>query len=151
MPFSGLWLVGRAVLLSLIITFATPGALQLLPIPQQTTAEATVSYGKNDDKGDKDKEEKEKDQKQKAEKADRVLDGQVLEINTLKDPPELIVGSVDGQTLVRVLKTDEIVRNGVRVGDYIEADGEKIHEQLFEATKLSVSAHFADNGNDNGH
>jgi len=34
--------------------------------------------------------------------------------------------------------------NGVRLGDYIQANGEKINEQLFEATELSVSAHFSD-------
>jgi hypothetical protein len=26
----------------------------------------------------------------------------------------------------------------ITVGDYLEADGEKIHEQLFEATEVSV-------------
>jgi len=106
---------------------------------QHETAEATVLYGKNDEK-DKDKE---KEKREKQENEDRVMNGQVLEINTLKDPPEIIVGSVDGQTVIRVLKTDEIVRNGVGLGDFIEADGEKINEQLFEATSLSVSEHFS--------
>jgi hypothetical protein len=138
MPISRWWLAGRAVLLSLIITFTAPAILHLLPTSHQATAEATVFYGKGDDK-DKDKE---KAKREKAENEDRVLNGQVLEIDTLKNPPEIIIGSVDGQTVIRVLKTDEIALNGVRLGDYIEADGEKIHEQLFEATSLRVSEHY---------
>lgn len=76
----------------------------------------------------------------------------MLEIDTLKDPPELVVGSVDGQTVVRVLKTDEIAINGVRLGDYLEIKGEKQSEVLFDATQLSVSERFkgdSGNGNDN--
>lgn len=138
MPISRWWLAGRAVLLSLIITFTAPAIVHLLPTSHYATAEATVFYGKDDDK-DKDKE---KAKKEKAENEDRVLNGQVLEIDTLKNPPEIIIGSVDGQTVIRVLKTDEIALNGVRLGDYIEADGEKIHEQLFEATALSVSERY---------
>ena len=56
---------------------------------------------------------------------------------------------MDGQTVIRVLKTDEIARNGVRLGDFIEANGEKLHEQLFEATQLSVSEHFSVLSTDN--
>ena len=138
MPISRLWLAGRAVLLSVIITFTAPTILNLLQISQHATAEATVTYGKGDDK-DKDKE---KERREKAENEDRIINGQVLEIDSLKDPPELIIGSVDGQTVVRVLKTDEITKNGIHLGDYIQADGEKIHEQLFEATMLSVSSRY---------
>ena len=138
MPISRWLLAGRAVLLSLIITFTAPAIVHLLAIPQHATVEATVSFGKGDDK-DKDKE---KAKQEKAENEDRVLNGQVLEIDTLKNPPEIIIGSVDGQTVIRVLKTDEIALNGIRLGDYIEANGEKLHEQLFEATQLSVSEHY---------
>ena len=73
----------------------------------------------------------------------------MLDIDTLKNPPEVIVGSVDGLTVVKVLKTDEIARNGVHLGDYIQADGEKISEQLFEATQLSVSSRYKDDISEN--
>ena len=138
MPISRWWLAGRAVLLSLIITFTAPAILNLLPTSHQATAEATVFYGKGDDK----EKDKEKAKREKAENEDRVMNGQVLEIDTLKDPPEIILGSVDGQMIIRVLKTDEIAKNGIHLGDYIQADGEKIHEQLFEATMLSVSSRY---------
>jgi hypothetical protein len=104
-----------------------------------TTAESSAFYSKDKD------EEKEKDKKNNRDDhdEDHILNGQVLAVDTRKDPPELIVGSVDGPTVVRVLKTDEIAMNGVGVGDYVELNGEKINEQLFEATQISVSERFA--------
>ena len=145
MPIRKLVLIGRAALLSVIVTFTAPTLLQLLPGSQHATAEATVAFGDSDDKN----KEKEKERREKEQNEDRVLNGQVLDIDTLKNPPELVLGSVDGQTIVRVLKTDEIVRNGIHLGDYIQADGEKIHEQLFEATELSVSSRYSDDVSEN--
>ena len=137
---------GRALLLSGVLMLTSTALMPLLPASEHTIAEASVASGKNDKDNEKDK----KNDKDGNHDQDHTLNGQVLEINTLKDPPELVVGSVDGQTVVRVLKTDEIARNGVALGDYIEADGEKIHEQLFEATMLSVSSKYsADADNDN--
>ena len=74
---------------------------------------------------------------------DHVLRGQVLEIDTLKDPPQLLLATTDGSSVVKVLKTDEIAINGVRLGDHIEVNGEKIHELLFEATEISVAERYA--------
>jgi hypothetical protein len=145
MPIARLVLLGRAVLVSVIITFTAPALLQLLPSSQHATAEATVAFGDSDDRN----KEKEKEKREKEENQDRVLNGQVLDIDTLKNPPEVIVGSVDGLTVVKVLKTDEIARNGVHLGDYIQADGEKISEQLFEATQLSVSSRYKDDISEN--
>jgi hypothetical protein len=145
MPISRLWSIGRAVLLGLVVTSVTTAVMPLLPMNQQATVEASVAFDKDDDK-DKDEE---KERREKAENEDRVINGQVLEIDTLKNPPELIIGSVDGQTVVRVMKTDEIALNGIHLGDYIEADGEKIHEQLFEATQLTVSSRYSDDVTEN--
>ena len=40
--------------------------------------------------------------------------------------------------IVRVMKTDEITLNGIKLCWHIQMEGEKIHEYLFEATKLEV-------------
>jgi hypothetical protein len=69
---------------------------------------------------------------------DHVARGMVLGIDTLKDPPELTLGGMDGEMIVRVLKTDEIALNGVKLCDHLKLDGEKIHEHLFEATQIEV-------------
>jgi hypothetical protein len=145
-----LWRLGRALIIGTAIVASTSVIAATLPAPGASVrvAEATVAQST-----DKDKQEKNKDKAQNEDgDQDHVLNGQVLDINTLKDPPELVVGSVDGLTVIRVLKTDEIALNGVRLGDYIEAIGEKQNEQLFEANALSVSEHFKGddpNSNDN--
>jgi len=106
----------------------------LPPISHSSIVEAS-----DKDKGkDKDKKNNRDDHDE-----DHVLNGQVMALDTWKDPPEMLVGTVDGPTVVRVLKTDEIAMNGVGVGDYVELNGEKINEQLFEATQISVSERFA--------
>lgn len=138
-------LTRRMVVLGVAGGIAVTAFGPLLPLVSPSTAEASVAFGKDDDKK---KEDKKKD-KDGNHDQDHTLNGQVLEINTLVDPPELIVGSVDGRTVVRVLKTDEIARNGVKVGDYIECEGEKVHEQLFEATQITVSSHYQDEDSDN--
>lgn len=87
-----------------------------------------------------DKDKKDKDKKNRGEDGDEdhVARGQVLEINTLKDPPELVLAGKDGNMVVKVLKTDEIAIHGVRLGDHLKLDGEKIHELLFEATMIEI-------------
>lgn len=137
--------IGRIAAFGLALALTASVALPLLPGDQQPTAVASVLA----DRGDSKDKDKEKEKKEKEQNADRVINGQVLEIDTLKNPPEVIIGSVDGQTVIRVLKTDEIALNGVRLGDYIQADGEKLHEQLFEATQLSVSSRYAGELSDN--
>ena len=131
------------VVATLAVTVVVPFAPGL-PIP---TAEASVAAGRKDDGKDK-KDAKRKDD-DKGE--DFVLNGQVLEIHTEKNPPEMIVGTVDGRARVRVLKTDEIAKNAVEVGDYVELTGEKVNELLFNADEISVGerASASSSGDDN--
>ena len=136
--------------LGVVATMAVTALLPLSPSLPIPTAEASVMAGRKDDGKDK-KDAKHKDD-DKSE--DFVLNGQVLEIDTHKDPPEMIVGTVDGRARVRVIKTDEIARNGVEIGDYVELTGEKVNELLFNADEISVgeraSASIPDDGdNDN--
>ena len=146
MDRTSFWRLGRALFFGAALLTGTSALAVTLPSSgaSVTVAEATVLQ-KDDDKKDKDKNKN----RGSDDDEDHVVRGQVLEIDTLKDPPELIMGSVDGQTVIRVLKTDEIAINGVRLGDYIEANGEKVSEVLFEATQLSVSERYGDAKNDN--
>jgi ribosomal protein L12E/L44/L45/RPP1/RPP2 len=137
-----LWRGSKEVMrLGLVVLFVAAEVVSLTPGSAVGVAEASVAAGKNDDKDKKEKNEKKQKDDDRGE--DFVLNGQVLEINTQKDPPEMIVGTVDGKATVRVLKTDEIAMNGVGVGDYVELTGEKINELLFEATEISVGQRFA--------
>ncbi len=138
------WRLGRALFIGAALLAGTSALAVTLPDAgaSVSVAEATVLHKDDDDKKDKNKNQGSDDDE------DHVMRGQVLEIDTIKDPPELIIGSVDGRTVIRVLKTDEIAMNGVRLGDYIQANGEKVSEVLFEATELSVSEHYGES-NDN--
>ena len=128
----GIWRLAQALLLgaALVAVIATTGPVAVgdTPIVHAGVAQSND----NDDRRDRGNDDDE----------DHNLNGQVLEINTLKDPPELILATTDGAVVVRVFKTDEIALNGVGLGDHITAKGEKIHEQLFEATELSVAEHY---------
>jgi hypothetical protein len=127
------WL--RMLVLALMLTAVTPSLEISLSAPTVSVALADDAPDKEDrDKNDK----KDNHNKGDDEDQDHVTEGQVIGINTLADPPELTLGAVDGAMLVRVMKTDEIALNGVKLCYYIRIEGEKIHEYLFEATKISV-------------
>jgi hypothetical protein len=130
--------VSRLLLIAVIVS-AMVGVLA--PLTVTPDAQASVLAEKKDEKPKKDQKNKKSQDDDRGD--DFVLNGQVLEIDTHKDPPEMVVGTVDGRATVRVLKTDEIAMNGVGVGDYVELTGEKINEQLFEATQISVGQRFA--------
>jgi hypothetical protein len=136
---------GRTLLVvgALAVAFGTVGSTLS---PADVPVVEAADKDKKDDKKEKEKADKERD-------ADRVAEGQVIEIDTLKDPPELILATADGNMVVRMLKTDEIAVQGVRLGDHVKVDGEKHHELLFEAQMLEVTERFSvasdDNGNDN--
>jgi hypothetical protein len=105
-----------------------------------------VGYASKNDDDKKDKQEK--SEQARSEREDHELAGQVMEINTLKDPPELYMANTDGIVTVKMLKTDEIARNGVRLGDHVSVIGEKVNELLFEAQELTVDAHLGDDQDD---
>jgi ribosomal protein L12E/L44/L45/RPP1/RPP2 len=131
-----LWSFARLVVIAVALSGMVVGYGVVAPGAGASVAEASPALDKKDEKDSKrDKKAKQKDDDRGE---DFVLNGQVLEMDVRKDPPELIVGTVDGRARVRVLKTDEIDRNGVLVGDYVELTGEKINELLFEATEISV-------------
>jgi hypothetical protein len=102
-----------------------------------SSVQASVARAQEEKRGDKNDA---KDNKNigNDDDEDHFARGQVIGINTLKDPPELKLASYDGEMIVRVMKTDEIALNGIKLCWHIQMEGEKIHEYLFEATKLEV-------------
>jgi hypothetical protein len=102
----------------------------------------------DDDKKEKAKPEDAKTDKDRSERDDRQTTGQVMEINTLADPPELWIANGDGLVHVRLLTTDLIAKNGVRLGDHITVIGEKVSEVEFECQELNVDARYGVNDED---
>jgi hypothetical protein len=64
-------------------------------------------------------------------------EGNVVAVFADADPPYVMIGTRDGQQRVNLLCGTQCPT--IRVGDYLEADGEKQHELLFDATDVSVS------------
>jgi hypothetical protein len=67
--------------------------------------------------------------------------GEVLAINTLKDPNEILLGNIDGQLYVKMAGKDAkylIPQSGIRVKDYIEVVGWKESEFVFWAEQISA-------------
>jgi hypothetical protein len=130
---NGRWRWLRALTLAFMLTLGAPWIGTVV-----SSTPSSVVFAQDDNKrGDKNDG---KDNKNigNDDDEDHFARGQVIGINTLKDPPELTVAAFDGEMIVRVMKTDEISLNGVRLCYHIQMEGEKIHEYLFEATKLEV-------------
>jgi len=143
----GIWRRGRALLLvtATAVAFGTIGAtFSASGVPVAQAGVAQDDKDKDNKKSDRDKAKTEKEQE-----ADRVAEGQVLLIDTLKNPPELLLGTGDGEMVVKMFKTDEIALHGVKLGDYVKVDGEKVHELLFEAQMLEVTDRYSDPSADN--
>jgi hypothetical protein len=130
-----------------LIKLARTGAMLALVVGLITPMTGYAGREGEDDpqrKGDKDKTEQARSQKE-----DHELRGQVLEINTLKDPPELQVANVDGVATVRLLTKDLVEKTALRTGDHVTLVGEKISEVAFDAQEMSVDGHLGDDLDNN--
>ena len=125
------WL--RALVLALVLTLGVSSLEVVLSSSEASVARAQETEKKGDKNDPKNNKNIGNDDDE-----DHFARGQVIGINTLADPPELTLASFDGEMIVRVMKTDEIALNGIKLCYHIQMEGEKIHEYLFEATKLEV-------------
>ena len=65
--------------------------------------------------------------------------GQVLQINTLSDPQEIVLANVDGRVVVKMSGKNAknmIKESGIHVGEYIEVWGQKQSELEFWADTI---------------
>jgi hypothetical protein len=75
----------------------------------------------------------------KGNKDDVHVEGNVVEVHPDEQPPYVVIANKDGLVKVILLGDAAKAAGSIRVGDYLEADGEKQNEHLFEATDISVS------------
>ncbi len=104
----------------------------------------SVGYADDDDKDEKNRRSDEAAESARSARDDRQTSGQVLEINTLKNPPEMWIANTDGVVNVRMLTTDLIEKNSVRLGDHVTVIGEKVSEVQFDCQELTVDGHMQD-------
>jgi hypothetical protein len=56
----------------------------------------------------------------------------------VNDPPTVVITNRDGLVTVVLLGEAKKVAPSIRVGQYLQAEGEKIHEHLFEAHEIDL-------------
>ena len=127
-----------------LITCARGAAIFLLVVGLAVPSIGYAGRGDEDDKSNPGKKEEERSEQFRSQRDDRQITGQVLEINSLLETPEMTVANVDGRVRVRMLTTDLIAKNGVRLGDHVTLIGEKISEVEFECQEMSVDGHLGD-------
>jgi hypothetical protein len=127
-----------------LIKCARGAAIFLLVVGLAVPSIGYAGRGDEDDKSNPGKKEEERSEQFRSQRDDRQVTGQVLEINSLLDPPEMVIANTDGKVKVRMLTTDLIGKNSVRLGDHVTLIGEKISEVEFEAQEMSVDGHLGD-------
>lgn len=119
---------GHMLLLLAAIAVGIAGLVSTLSPMGPSVALASVVMDNDNDDGDNDNDDD----------ANRILEGTVVSIDRTKNPPEMVLANLDGNVLVKMFKTDEFDITGVKVGDYVSVDGEKINTFLFESNKIEV-------------
>jgi hypothetical protein len=127
-----------------LTTFARGAALLLLVVGLAVPSIGYAGKGDEDDKDNKGRREEGTSEQFRSERDSRQVTGQVLEINSLSDPPEMIVANMDGKIKVRMLTKDLIPKYAVRLGDHVTLIGEKVSEVEFDCQEMSVDAHLGD-------
>lgn len=132
-------------------TTSTPTPTSTLTVTATPTATVTptpvippapdVFEGNKDEKDERPREtEEQRQQRQLTNRSNRddvYTEGNVVEVHPDEQPPFVVMVNRDGRVQV-VLRCGEQCPS-IQVGDYLEADGTKQHEGLFEATDVTVS------------
>ena len=104
----------------------------------QVDCEVYFPFGEEDEKPKPTGEARhQKERSNKGSKEDERLEGNVVAIDLNGQPPTITIANRDGNVVV-VLSGDALAdARYIKVGDYVEASGEKQHELLFWASGLS--------------
>ena len=136
----GLWRLASALLLIaalLVGAFGLPGNRwgSGPPLP----ASVVVAGGDEDDEDDDDDDDEEDDNED-----EREVNGQVVSplpgvpgVNLAAAPPELYVAELGGLVRVQVIRPGEIERTGVREGDHVSIDGQRLSD-VFLGSDIEV-------------
>jgi len=120
-----------------------PTAFELAALLNITASE-NVSAGDDDKDDAKEHHKPTEEQRQQKERSNRSnlddyrTEGNAVESSCEGDVPSVTIANRDGRVVIRLLH-DAVASCGlVKPGDYVEAIGEKQHEQLYDADQLTV-------------
>jgi hypothetical protein len=105
---------------------------------------SNVQTSPGDDDTDKPRKETEHERRERAHtnqagKDDESIEGDVVETRCDQPWPSVIIADRDGEVEVRLIKEAQAACASIQPGDYVEADGQKQHEQLFDADSVTVT------------
>jgi hypothetical protein len=107
--------------------------------PTSTPAAPVSSDGEDDRKPKLTEEQRQqRSRTNRSNRDDYAAEGNVVEVRCDATVPTVVIANRDGLLEVRLLRGAAAVCGSIRVGDYLEADGEKQSEQLFDATDVQV-------------
>jgi hypothetical protein len=94
----------------------------------------------NDDEKPKETEDerRQRARSNRGNRDDEHTEGNVLEVHCEASWPNVVIANRDGEVQVRLVKDAVSACPSIQVGDYLEADGEKQNEQLFDADTVEV-------------
>ena len=65
-------------------------------------------------------------------------EGQVIETRYEQPWPSVVIAKRDGAVEIKLIKVAQAACASIQVGDYLEVDGEKQHEQLYHADNVEI-------------
>jgi hypothetical protein len=122
-----------------VTTATTTPTVTVTPDNTATTIPGPVQTGNKED-SPKPKTEEQRRQEQhtnKGNRDDEYTEGNVDEVGQDGQGPFVVLGNRDGNMVVRLQCGSQCPT--IKVGDYIEVDGTKEHEQLFYADEVTVT------------
>ena len=136
------------VTFTVVLSNPSPGAALGSPFSVTVTirraARATVSSASpgDDDTDDPPKETKDerrqRERTNRGSKDDEYVEGNVVETRCDQPWPSVVIANRDGEVETRLVKEAQAACRSIQPGDYLEADGEKQHEHLFDAHGVEV-------------
>lgn len=97
---------------------------------------STSRHEDDDDDGETEEQHEQRIRTNKGNLGDYFTEGNVMEVALDATPPYVVIATIDGLQRVNLYCGSQCP--SVRVGDYLEAQGEKQHEGLFDASEASV-------------
>jgi uncharacterized repeat protein (TIGR01451 family) len=163
---------GGSVVVTIVAQIVGPGELRNTasitsaeadPSPANNTATAVVSgQAEIKDTGDSDKDEerarrrRQQDERERQEQQNEEIHGNVLAVRCSgttppveglreddgQDVPYAIIETIDGKVKLRLHDDARRACTSIRIGDYLEANGEKVHEFLWDIEGVVIRHTF---------
>ena len=140
------WRIASALVLVVGLLIGFVGLPTAPAAPGVSVALASVAADRqNADDDDDDESDNDDDNDDGDQDEERQLVGQVVSpkagvagVNRGATPPEIYVATIDGVVTVVLNRPAALDESGVREGDHVLVDGERVHELLFMGNRIDV-------------